>query len=391
MVKAGDLAPEILVTKIIRSPDNTVWKHTNLQERLTVLLLFPNLADTTEAFFSLWNGLVERFADSRAQFVLIARSREPDLELWLSGRTFEGWLLLDANWETARNWGMEMPQVAFIDANTRILGFSRHTLPSASEIEQILAGNVAKARLDVKPQSPGGDKPDVPPSYRVHISPSRREPEDGTHGSAGPDHWTRLGFELRAVIGEVYGIQESRIDFPPSLDNGDRYDFELLLPREENAEVMIELTKKAIQEYFHLHITYVTRTDDVYVFTAPEGKGPALKDSESSGGFLSWGSTWTPRNPDEAAPSVMPDLRRTPLVIANLSASGMAIADLCRAVEPNVGRLVVDETGLEGAYDFQVINSGDNTEDFLAALRDQLGIVATPGRREVTMLSVSHS
>src|ERR1019366_3306587 len=97
MLQAGDLAPELVLTKIMRSPGDAVWRHENLLGRITLLVFFSNVSDTTEAFASLWNGLVQRFAD-------------------------------------------------------------------------ILAGRVAKTRLRAKPYSLGGDKPDLPPSYTVHIS-----------------------------------------------------------------------------------------------------------------------------------------------------------------------------------------------------------------------------
>src|ERR1035437_6979606 len=42
-------------------------------------------------------------------------------------------------------------------------------------------------------------KPDIPPSYEVHVSPSSTS---GTTGSEGPDYF---GFDLKAVVAKVYG------------------------------------------------------------------------------------------------------------------------------------------------------------------------------------------
>jgi uncharacterized protein (TIGR03435 family) len=51
-------------------------------------------------------------------------------------------------------------------------------------------------------------------------------------------------------------------------------------------------------------------------------------------------------------------------------------------------RPVIDETNLDGLYDFNVRTQAENGERFLHALCDQLGLAATPARRNVTMLVV---
>ncbi len=389
MLQAGDLAPEIRFTKIMRSPGDAVWRHENFLGRLTVLEFFANVSDATEAFAELWNQQAERFADKPVQFILIARDDESDLELWLKKNPLRGWILRDSNWETARAWGIEMPQAVYIDADAKILGFDHHPFYNGSQIEQILAGHAAEGRLRAKPRSFGGGKPDIPSSYTVRISPARRDREEGTSSSRGPDHWTALGCDLKAAIVQVYEIDESRIELPKELDNGEPFDFELLLPGEESRETMHGLVRQAIERHFGLTITRETRTMDVYVLTAPKGAGPGLREAESGGGgFI--GTRSSPVKFDWAAnpEPKFEDLQRGGAPIHDLSASGMDIAHLCRTLETSLDRLVVDETGLEASYDVQVSSSGDSQEDFFQALRDQLGLVLTPGRRDVEMLVV---
>jgi uncharacterized protein (TIGR03435 family) len=390
MLQAGDFAPEIRFTKIMRSPGDAVWRAESFLGRLTVLEFFANVSDATEAFAELWNLQAERFADKPVQFILIARDGESDLELWLKKNPLQGWILLDSKWETARAWGIEMPQAVYIDADAKILGFDHHQFYNGSRIEQILAGHAAEARLRVKPRSFGGGKPDIPPSYTVHISPARRDRAEGASSSGGPTHWTKLGCELKAAIAQVYEIDESLIELPKELDNREPFDFELLLPQEESRDTMHGLVRQAIQQHFALTITRETRTMDVYILTAPNGAGPGLREAEfRGGGFIGTRSSpikfdWTAN-----AEPTLEDLQRAGASIHDLSASGMDMAHLCRTLETSLDRLVVDETGLSGSYDIQVSSSGDSQEDFFQALRDQLGLVLTPGRRDVEML-VAH-
>lgn len=387
MLRAGDLAPEVTFAKIMQSPGDRAWRHENLLGQLTVIDFFANVFDATDAFASRWNDLVAQFAGKAVQFVLIARDGDSRLEAWLREHPLEGWVLADPNWDTARNWEIPMPQAVFVDSDARILGFSQLPVPllHASDIEQILSGHADAARLRAKPRSPGGDKPEIPASYIVHISPARNR-EDGTSSSGGPDHWTALGFELRAVIAKAYEFDESRIDLPASLDNGERYDFELLLPQEETWETIASLVRDAIQKHFRLVIARETRHLDVYVLTAPQGAGPDLRDAGPvGGGFLGTSSVW---RSSDGTPPTPEDMRKIP--IRHLSGSGMDIAELCSALERHLDRLVVDETGLEGSFDFRVSSNGDTKEDFFRALHENLGLVATPGQRDVAMLVARH-
>ena len=209
-----------------------------------------------------------------------------------------------------------------------------------------------------------------------------------TSKSSGPEHWSALGFELKAVIAEVYGMDVTRIDVPISLDNGERYDFELLLPKEESWETMNRLLQEATERHFGIAVKRETSAMDVYILTAPDGKGPLLREAEfGGGGFMTTRSAWIPKDSLDEAPPTMAALQKARAQISNISGSGMTMGDLCQALERHFDRPVIDETGLEGSYDFQV--GGENeSEHFFQMLRDDLGLQVTPGKRDVTMLLV---
>jgi hypothetical protein len=114
---------------------------------------------------------------------------------------------------------------------------------------------------------PTENQPDFPPSYTVHILPSKLE---NGMGNFGGDSWQSFqGYELRAIISELYSITPIRIELPASLEDGRRYDFSLVLPQAESRERMYERFRLAVQDYFHLTATRQSRMMDVYVVTAP--------------------------------------------------------------------------------------------------------------------------
>jgi uncharacterized protein (TIGR03435 family) len=70
-----------------------------------------------------------------------------------------------------------------------------------------------------------------------------------------------------------------------------------------------------------------------------------------------------------------------------ISASAATIPDFRRTLEPELDRLLVDDTHLTGSYDFQ-IGTYRSQQELFELLRAQLGIVAAPTHRSVTVLAV---
>jgi uncharacterized protein (TIGR03435 family) len=237
------------------------------------------------------------------------------------------------------------------------------------------------------PRSRGG-RPDLPPSYDVHISPTAREEEQGTLGSGADDYWMRLGFELKPIIAEVYGVDESRIHVPPALDDGSRYDFVLVLPKPEGRGTIENLVQQAIPKHFQLVIARETRSMDVYVVTAPNGVKAAKLLELGGGGMMTSFRDFQVDTRVRPLPA-MRELIREAFSNGQCSVfgSGTTIADFCKGLEQNLGRLFVDETGLTGIYDHLELRADHGRfEDVLQALHDQLGLVAMRERRDVTML-----
>jgi len=109
-------------------------------------------------------------------------------------------------------------------------------------------------------------KPDLPPSYSVHISPSEAHPP-GTFSSTGPEWWWVKGTELREIMSRVYGISETLIMLPPTIDPKARYEIALLLPQPEPRAVVNRLIEQAIEAQLKIVTSLESQTLDVYVVT----------------------------------------------------------------------------------------------------------------------------
>lgn len=397
-LKAGDFAPDLGFTQVLNAPDQAAWSPANLSGKITVLVFFPDTTHNLQAVTA-WNALIEQFSDKPVQFVWITAEKESSLLPWLRKHPVHGWVFLDSDGKTGRSYGLEQPQTVFIGTDRKIVGFDFGFVPREDLLNAVLEGRITttpvapgkaalKAFLEsnlkllqAEPRRFGAHKPDFAPSYTVHISPSQ---EEGTGYFGGDDYWSLKGYDLKMAIGELYSVNPIRLDLPPALDDGKRYDFALVLPQPESHEQIRDRLRAGLQDYFHTTATRQERLLDVYVVIAPNGKPPALPRAVG-GGFSRASSVkyLVPKGSEETLDGPRPVSIDG---IAGVSAEGTA-DEFCHLLESLLDRPVVNETNLTGEFKFSAESSQAAGNDFLERLRDQSGIVITSAQRTVEVLT----
>jgi uncharacterized protein (TIGR03435 family) len=206
---------------------------------------------------------------------------------------------------------------------------------------------------------------------QVHITPTALPP-GRTSLEIGSDRWNARGFDLKALISQIYDTEAKRIDLPEDSNADTRYDVTLSLAHDMDADQMEQMLKDALEKKFNVRITPETRAMEVYVMSAPAGPGSAL--------HLHSGA--------DAAGQITYSGRDCPGISAHgIEASATGLTDFGHALETDLDSVVVDETKLPGSYDFKIANYS-NTGELLKQLRDQLGLVVKPLERQVTVLKV---
>lgn len=229
---------------------------------------------------------------------------------------------------------------------------------------------------------PFDHKPNLPPSYDLHVLPSQIE---GTGDYREMNFWSLQGFDLKGVISVLYNINPIRIVLPASLDDGRRYDFSLVLPEPEDQERMCERFHKGIEDHFHLTARHEDRSLDVYVVTRRNGKLPAVSASPGESRVLShigFAVASGARSPGGVA--AMPK-EFSISAIHSISVEGTT-DEFCQLLERRLDRPVVNETNLSGEFSFHVGPSVTENNDFLDRLRDELGLVIAPAQRNIETL-----
>jgi uncharacterized protein (TIGR03435 family) len=413
-LKAGDDAPNIEFTKVLHAPGTAQWSSANVFSQTTVLVFLPLMSRNPQQV-DMWNGLVERFAARPVQLVLITKEPESTLLPWLAQHPMSGWLLYDPTGSTGRAYGLEMPNTVYVGTDRKIIAFSHGFVPSDEELNAVLDGRIrtepvkpdpaslrefaksGKVLLQAEPSRmprPEDNKPKFPPSYEVHITSSTTL---GTTSMSAPDYWSVGGCDLKSIVAQAYGVEESRVDLRDAAAAGKRYDVALVLPQPEDHDAMMGRIQDALKQKFNLKIASEDEAMDVFVVTAPYGPGPKLRPAEDAmgGGFISsFGTSFALPKGQQPTPETIEkaiEQRRASsgfTMLDNFSASGVTIEDFCKMLEKGLDRKVVDETHLTGHYDFNVVK-GDRTRDgFFDMLREQLGLAFTPERRDLPMLVV---
>jgi uncharacterized protein (TIGR03435 family) len=237
-------------------------------------------------------------------------------------------------------------------------------------------------------------KPDVVPSKVPYVRLAKN-PEAGTVSVTTPEFCTREGFTLRALIATLWDVPESRIEFVAPIEEDARFDAVLVPPDPKDVEIEA-LMREGITTHFGLDLSFEVRPMDVLVLSAPDGIvgiGPAGCGAMSFCGMFALDEPGVSgiqevREGFEQRVKAAPGAMMFPESPGELNVGGTGTVELVRDMLEQVqDRLVVDESGAEGSFDVDIrVDSG--IDGFIAMLREQLGIVTTPSRRDVRMLVV---
>jgi uncharacterized protein (TIGR03435 family) len=225
--------------------------------------------------------------------------------------------------------------------------------------------------------------------YEVHIAATTLK-AGSTSIAIGSDSWSARGYDLRTLIAQVYNVDVRRIDLPEGFAADARYDVSLDLATDVSPETMQQVLEDAIEKKFSVTIQLESRPMEVYVLTAPNGPGAAMHRHSFAvqGGLKSLVSQG-----DEAEAG--DDLQRITYMgkdcsgvsSGGISVSGGTMSEFRRTLEPDLDRVLLDETHLAGSYDFKIGNYG-NQDELFKLLHDQLGLEVTRAERNVTVVAV---
>ena len=201
-----------------------------------------------------------------------------------------------------------------------------------------------------------------------------------TEIASGGERFTATHTTLKLLVMTAYGVTDRQVSGGPNWLNSEYYDIEAKAPRPSGREQILQMLQSLLADRFRLQLHRETRQVPTYVLVG-NGKGYGLRENKS-------GDSPRVRGGDNGQHV----FRSFP------------IAQFAWYLSLRLRRDVVDETGLEGAYDFELawkpdtpslenLAAGGTPDDSLPpsledAVRDQLGLKLQSQKRSSEILVV---
>jgi uncharacterized protein (TIGR03435 family) len=253
------------------------------------------------------------------------------------------------------------------------------------------------------------------PSFEVASIKANHSAEGGSAiGAPSPDRFTVTNTSIRRIIEYAYNIQDFQLLGAPNWINSENYDIEAkienslaeklqTLPRDQRAEQIRLMIQSLLAERFHLEVSHGTKELPIYALIVTKS-GSKLKPTDLP-----------PLNSPTASPGVLQRRQRTVRnmttntgAITQMLMKGQTVATLADLLSLELGRLVTDETGLKGEYDFTLKWTPDNLtangdsgsaatsspdsagQTVFAAIEEQLGLKLESRKGPVSTISITH-
>jgi uncharacterized protein (TIGR03435 family) len=211
----------------------------------------------------------------------------------------------------------------------------------------------------------------------VKPAPLQSEGRTSTRMSSDTDtgKLTYSNVNLKEVIGKAYKVQQYRINGPDWLET-ERFDIVAKFPPHSAAEQAPLMLQALLTDRFKLTLHRETKELPVYAMTVARN-GPKFRTVETATGVT------------------INSNRTQSHVVARVSMEGFA-----EFLTSQVGRPVLDKTGLTGSYEMKLdwtpdsapaTNDADTLPSLFTALQEQLGLKLAPAKGPVETLVVEHA
>jgi uncharacterized protein (TIGR03435 family) len=190
------------------------------------------------------------------------------------------------------------------------------------------------------------------------IKPNRTGSEARRATTAPGGIFTATNVTLKLLISRAYGVAEAQIEGGPGWIDTERYDVQARAdtPKEMTREEARPCLQMLLAERFRLQIRHQTKQGGAYSLLVAKN-GPKLKAHEGGG----------PSGISAASDSGK----------ITITGQNTTTARLAEYLSGQAGRPVLDHTGLQGTYDFNLEWAADERSGGpspFAALQEQLGL-----------------
>jgi uncharacterized protein (TIGR03435 family) len=226
---------------------------------------------------------------------------------------------------------------------------------------------------------------------------------DGGPGTNDPTRLITENVDLSGLVTIAWGVEHYQLSAPDWLSN-ERFDVVAKVPEGATKEQFRLMLQDLLRERFKLAVHRAQKEMQAWELTVLKN-GPKLTES---GGVPDQSPAAFPPGPPKLDPDGFPAIPagRSPYMAvmydrARWRAVSMSMGEFATRLAVQVGKPVMDATGLKGKYDFtlswvteqlrtQTDDSNAAGPDLFRALQEQLGLKLDAKKSSVEMLVVDH-
>lgn len=364
-LKVGDLAPA-LHADAFGQPGH-VFDLNDARGKVVVLEFWATWCSPCIAAIPHLNDMVDKFAGRPVTFVSITDDDEDRLAGFLKTRTMKGVVVRDRTGELFRRFGaIARPYTVVVAPDGRIAGITNPEAVTEQALTEMLANGTAQFEpKEVKADNLDWDqdeiewKDGVKPDLQVIIKPIKISVTT-TRYRPGSNRLTADGVPLSVLVYLAYSTDVFHVDWRAPKPVG-QYRVSAIVPPGREA-ALLPLLQAGISAQIGITAGWEDRETDVHVLKMAPGTKPT-------------------------APSAADKEESYSMVRGTSHAVSQPASRLVSFLTNCLSKLVVDETGLTGRYDWDLPCQTGQPEVAIRAL-SALGLELVPARRVVRLLVV---
>ncbi len=308
------------------------------------------------------NELADAFRDEPVRFLSVTDEDAGKVSAFLGKREMKSWIGLDTDKSMLKAYDIRaIPRTFLVDRQGRIAAVTHPDLLKEEHIRAVLRDEAPDLAVADAPAFVAGGAV-AEPIFQIVIR------ETGatcgtTRAGRGPGYIQCDVTTLPDLIAFAFEWDSlPRTSLPESLDRTTRYSLHARAPSDQDG-TMLECLRAALRGTFGVTARVETREMDVVVCRAPSGPGKGLTAAATKGSSSRAG----------------PD---------HFEGVGVHFGTFPGQIEFILGKPVIDETGIEGQFDFKMTWKAGDQQDRLRVLLETTGIVLREERRSVEVLVV---
>jgi uncharacterized protein (TIGR03435 family) len=353
--KVGELAPEIVLEKVVSPPSASIPTLAGLRGKIVVLEFWGVWCGHCVENIPHLNELAGKFGPRGVEFLSISNDREKVVREFLEKTKINGTVAIDVDSSAIERYEVTgYPTTFIIGRDGKVLAETHPALIDENTMEDALANRPLRLKND---KAEASAKPTPKPLFEVWVRPAASDRMEGGYGPYGVNG---RSLSIQTCFAWAYGVSESRVVMEAKLPD-EKYDIKAEgVPQDNNTLPALQL---ALSSALGVSAAREQREIEVLVLTQLAGQNHKLQRPGPEAVNAGWGRDF-------------------------VSGTNSDLGTLLKFLDDRAGIPVIDETGLKEKYTYDLKVVGNDYESLRKAVLEQLGLDLRKERRKLPVIVV---